>query len=211
MRIIVVRHGETDWNREGRFQGDLDVPLNEHGLKQAEILSIALAKEKIDIIFSSPLRRALDTAKAIAMRQSAPIFVKDELKEISFGEWEGLLASEVKRRYSEVYEIWKREPEKALVPSGESLEMVLHRVNSLLYPMLDRYDKETVLIVGHGGVNKVLFCSLLGLPLSYFWVFRQDNASLSILERRDDGKFSLRVFNDTCHLCMADNYVEGAP
>lgn len=210
MRIIVVRHGETDWNKEGRYQGDLDIPLNERGLRQAERLSQALASERIDIIFSSPLRRALETAKAIAMRQKSPLFVIDELKEISFGEWEGLLISEIKTRYRDVYEMWIREPEKVTIPSGESLSMVFSRVKLFLDPVLERYKKETILIAGHGGVNKVIFCALLDLPLSCFWKFRQDNASFSILESLNvTGGFCLRRFNDTCHLNSLDGMGEG--
>ncbi len=207
----MVRHGETDWNKEGRYQGELDIPLNDKGKRQAEMLAKALSSYEIDVIYSSPLRRALETAKIIDLEHRAPIFVKDELKEISHGKWEGLLLSEVKERYAELYDAWKREPEKVIMPDGESLEMVYRRVAPFLEELKKRYRSETILIAGHDGVNKVIFCVLLELPLSYFWRFKQDNASFSILETiSEDGKFCLRHFNDICHLSSLGETVEGA-
>lgn len=211
MRLIIVRHGETDWNRECRYQGRMDIPLNENGRRQAHLLAKALSCEEISLIFSSPLKRALETAKVISLQKGVPIIVRDELSEIYHGEWEGLLLSEVKRKYADVFEMWKREPEKTTIPSGESLNMVLNRVKPLLAYIIDKCKDKTVLIVGHGGVNKVIFCVLLGLPLSYFWKFRQDNANLSILESLDgDRGFCLKRFNDTCHLCSPNETLEGA-
>jgi len=211
MKLVIVRHGETDWNREGRYQGKMDIPLNEVGLKQAHLLAEALSTKKIDLIFSSPLRRALDTAKAISFRTGTPLFVRDELREIHFGEWEGLLVSEVKSRYPESFEEWRRSPDNAIIPSGETLRMVLDRVKPLLELLLNNYAKQTVVIVGHGGINRVIICHLLGLPLSCYWKFRQDNACLSILESLSwNGGFYLKKLNDTCHLLQLNGLVEEA-
>lgn len=207
----MARHGETDWNKECRYQGRIDTPLNENGIKQAFLLGEALSDEGIDVIFSSPLRRALDTAKIISIKVSVPIFVRDELSEIHHGEWEGMLLSEVREKYADAFERWRKDPERMTIPSGENLTMVLNRVKPLLDHIIEKYNRKTVLIVAHGGVNRVIFCYLLNLPLSYFWKFRQDNANLSILESFDGNRgFCLKRFNDTCHLCSPNRALEGA-
>ncbi|KUK13628.1 MAG: Phosphoglycerate mutase, partial [bacterium 42_11] len=148
MKLMIVRHGETDWNREGKYQGKMDIPLNDRGLRQAYLLGEFLSTKKVDLIFSSPLRRALDTAKMISLKTRAPIFVREELREIHFGEWEGLLVEEVKDRYPGLFEEWRRAPEKTIIPSGETLSMVLSRVSPFLDFLVSNYNDRTVLIVG---------------------------------------------------------------
>ena len=127
LEIILVRHGETEFNAAETFRGRADVPLNETGLKQAKLLGEYLSREKINVVYSSPLQRAVKTAEAIAAPQKLKVKIVENLNDIDCGEWQGLTLKEVKERYEDIYQDWLDTPEQVRIPGGESLEDVRSR------------------------------------------------------------------------------------
>ncbi len=207
MRVILVRHGETDWNEEGVFRGRIDVKLNQSGIQQAKIIGKKLSKVQVDAIYSSPLSRALKTAKIIASFHNLSVQVLNEFMDIDFGRWQGLTRGEVKKRYSDIYLTWQRHPQDVTIPGGESLNEVKERVIHGLNEILSRYPKETIVVVSHGAVNKVLLCAVLGLDNSHFWKVKQDNGAINIFEYIKYGS-KVFLFNDTCHLKSIQDVLE---
>lgn len=196
MRIYLVRHGETEWNREEVFRGRVDVPLNENGIRQAERTAFSLRNLNVATILSSPLVRARKTAELISERTSAPILVLDTLTDIKFGVWEGLPLREVERRFPKEFLIWKHTPQRWKVEGAETLGSVRRRVLKML---LGLKRDEDVVIVTHRVVCKVLSCLLLRIPTSRFWYLRFDPCSISIFEG-DSPHYVCSLLNDTSHL-----------
>lgn len=200
VRLILVRHGETYWNEEGRFQGRIDVELNKNGKDQAARLAKALKDVKIDAIYSSPLKRSFFTAEAVAEEHGLPVQKVSEFNEIDHGLWEGSTIDQVLEEDKEAYQTWLDNPEKVSMPSGEDLEDLRSRAVSKLHQVLERHkDGETILIVGHDATNKIIICHALGLDNSHFWKIKQGNASIDVLEYKN-GRFRITLLNDTCHL-----------
>jgi phosphoserine phosphatase len=200
IRIILVRHGETAWNREGKFQGRLDIELNETGLSQAKRLAKALSDVHIDDIYSSPLKRSFTTAEMIADYHSLKVIAADAFNEIDHGSWEGMHLHQVIDAHGEMYKSWISEPHMVKMPGGEDLQDITDRAIRKLLDILEATpDGDTVLIAAHDATNKVILCHALGLDNSHFWQFKQGNASITVLEY-DDGAFRLTLMNDTCHM-----------
>lgn len=185
MRFFLIRHGETDWNREGRFQGQRDTALSEKGRAQARKAASALAAHKFEGVVSSPLARALDTAREICAKggQDLSVEIIEGLTEINHGDWEGLLASEVRERWNERLTLWHSAPETVTMPGpgGESLEDVRARSVAEVEKIAARYTGDVAAAL-HDAVIKVLLCHYLGAPLSSFWRFQIANCSLTIIE-----------------------------
>jgi broad specificity phosphatase PhoE len=199
IEIILARHGETDWNASEVFRGRADVALNENGLKQAQLLGEYLGKEKIDLIYSSPLQRAVKTAEAIACTQSIDVNVVPNLNDIDCGEWQGLSLREVKEKYPEIYQDWLDTPEQVKIPGGESLEDVRSRVVPFVEDAVMRHGEGRVVLVSHRAVNKVLICALLRLDNSYFWNFKLDTGGITRFNF-DGDRVVLINHNDTSYL-----------
>ncbi len=197
-RIIIARHGETDWNVGEVFRGRLDVGLNETGLAQAEALGQHLADFSPEAVYSSPLKRALDTAGAVASHHSLKVSIAGGLVDFNYGTWQGLTHQEVKERYAELYHRWLTGPHLVTMPDGESLDDVAERARQVVETVVACHEG-TVVLVSHRVVNKVLICSLLGLDNSHFWNIRQDVAGMTVFEY-EDGRFTLTRHNDTSHL-----------
>ena len=199
VEIILVRHGETNWNTEEIFRGRADVPLSDIGLEQAEWLGDYLSGEKIDIIYSSPLQRAVQTASAIARRQGLEVITTANLIDIDYGQWQGLSSEEVRDRYPELYQDWLDTPEKVRIPGGESLEDVRCRAMPFLEDAVVRCGEGRMVLVSHRVVNKLLICALLGLNNSSFWNVKMDTGGITrfIFDR---GRVVLAGHNDTSHL-----------
>jgi len=198
LEIILARHGETDWNVAEIFRGGVDVALNETGLRQAELLGEYLSGVKIDAIYSSPLKRALRTAEAIACRQALGVSIAPGLIDFDFGEWQGLSHQEVKDRYEELYAGWTNHPDKVKMPAGESLGDVRKRAMAVVRGLVKGYDGRVVL-VSHRVVNKVLICALLGLNNSHFWNIKLDTCGITSFSYKG-GSFILTRHNDTSYL-----------
>ncbi|WP_457681026.1 alpha-ribazole phosphatase [Thermovibrio sp.] len=201
-KIILVRHGKTVWNAEGRYQGKMDVPLNEEGKEQARRVGEALKDFPVKAVYSSPLSRCKDTAWEIAKHHDLPVEVKEGFKEIDHGKWEGMLAAEVEKEYPELLELWRTSPSKVKMPEGESLQDVYERVVKAFNEVVSKHeDEDLIVIVGHDATNKVLMCHLLGVDLDKFWAFKQANCGITVLEYSPKtGKVVVHVANATGHL-----------
>ena len=195
--IILARHGETEWNVEEVFRGRIDVELNATGLRQAELLAEYLSDIKIDAIYSSPLRRALKTAKIIARYHKLKVEITPGLIDCDFGKWQGLSLREVKDRYKEPYTEWLENPHLVKMPEGESLDEVRARALKVV-GVVAKYEG-TVVLVAHRVVNKVLICALLGLDNSHFWNIRQDVCGITTFTY-ENKQFTLTEHNNTSYL-----------
>ena len=198
--VILVRHGETEWNRREIFRGRADVELNERGREQAKALGAALEGRNLDAVYSSPLSRAVETAEAIAQPHGVPVEIEDGFIDFDYGIWQGLLRDEVQQRYPRVYRDWTERPHTVKIEGGESLRMVRRRAMQALIRIVGRHQDGTVVIVAHRVVNKVVLCAVLELANSHFWRIRQDTCALNVFEWSDGGRFLIRLLNDTCHL-----------
>ncbi len=201
MKILLARHGETPWNAEGRYQGQVDIPLSEVGIAQANALGERLKDLHIDRAVASPLSRATRTAQlALGEARAAQLGFDEGLLEIGHGEWEGLLASEIAARDPQRLRAWREAPDTVLMPGGESLQLVLDRA----WPALERAcdglgADDTLLIVAHDAVNRVLLARILGLPLTKLWTFRQAPTTLNLLEGPDVDSLEVVRLNDCAH------------
>ena len=201
MRILLARHGETPWNAEGRYQGQIDIPLSPVGEGQATALGQRLKDVRIDRAVASPLSRAQRTARLALGESRADMLLTDpELQEIAHGEWEGLLASEIQEKDPARLLAWREEPDTVLMPGGESLRQVLDRSWRGLARAADGLgDDDTLLIVAHDAVNRVLLCRILGLPIAKLWTFRQAPTTLNLLEGPSVDQLEVVRLNDCAH------------
>jgi phosphoserine phosphatase len=201
VRILLARHGETAWNAEGRYQGQEDIPLSPVGEAQARALGERLQGVRIDRAVASPLSRALRTAQlALGMQRDALLTTDAGLMEIAHGEWEGLLAHEIRASDPDRLSAWRDAPHQVLMPRGESLQHVLDRAWPALERACDGLDADdTLLVVAHDAVNRVLLCRVLGLPLQRLWSFRQAPTTLNLLEGLDVDHLDVVRLNDCSH------------
>ena len=209
MRLLfLVRHGQTDWNIDGRFQGRRDIPLNSRGVLQAEAAAGALRRLRFGSIWSSPLSRAHRTAQLIAAPHELDVSIQTDLTEISHGEWEGLRNTVVADRWPELLDEWHASPETVTMPAGESLNDVSVRSVRALRHIRTASSEGNILVVAHDAVLKVLICHLLDAPLSSFWRFRLENGSITVFDVQKDIP-CLCVCGDTCHLgCAFDRTIQ---
>ena len=199
-RIVLVRHGETEWNRVETFRGRADVPLNATGLAQAEAAARRIASEWQPVaVYSSPLARAVQTAEAIAGRLGLPVQTHPGLADIDYGRWQGLTPDEARAQWPEEVEAWYGTPQAAMIPGGETLDAVRMRAMEVLEELAARHQGDTTVLVGHVVVNRAILQGVLGLWSGYFWQLRQDTCALNVFEVEGDG-FALVTMNDTCHL-----------
>ncbi len=199
MNLYIIRHGQTAWNKEEVFRGTKDIPLNEVGLREAEAVGSYLKDTPFDAIYTSPLSRATQTAEALGRAVSVEPVVEPNLIDLNFGSWQGVLHEEVKKNYPDLYRTWIDTPEKARFPEGESLQEVLGRVDTLMETLLGKHMGQTIALVSHRVVCKVLICSLLGLGLDHFWQIQQSTACLNRF-RYKNGNWICERLNSQCHL-----------
>ncbi len=200
LRLFLVRHGQSVWNDEKRIQGQQDIPLGDEGRKQAIALGGRLKGRQFQACFSSPLKRATETAELIlkASGNSIPIITLPELMERNFGDWEGKSIDDLQLLFLNDFSQWLAAHQIPAPPNGESMDELMKRVERGLDQIL-AVKEGNVLVVGHSGSIKAAICIFFRLPLSSFVRMRIDNASLTILEI-EDGRNRLVQFNDTCHL-----------
>jgi len=200
-RIVLVRHGQTVWNREHRFRGQTDVELDELGLKQAEATGhYVAARWPVVAVYASPLRRTMQTAEAIARAQGLAAQPSYGLLDISFGEWQGQQADEVARRYPDLYRAWLEAPHTVRFPGGESLDDVRSRVVAALAEVVTRHPGQAVALVSHTVVNRVLLCAVLGWGNERFWRLQQETCAVNVFDVEEDGDLAIVLINDACHL-----------
>ncbi|MBC7223858.1 MAG: histidine phosphatase family protein, partial [Anaerolineae bacterium] len=196
--VILIRHGQTDWNVEPRFRGTADIPLNEAGVAQAEALARRLASEPIAAVYSSPLRRATQTAEIIAQPHGLPVEAVQGFASADYGQWEGMLVAEVARQHPDLYDLWLHHPEQLQFPGGENLDQVRDRAFRALMEILPRHPDQRIVVVSHQVVTRTLLCAVLGLSTAHYWRLGQATACLNRFTYKK-GEFRLVTLNDTCH------------
>jgi phosphoserine phosphatase len=227
-RFLLVRHGETDWNRAGKFQGQIDVPLNDNGRNQAGLAAEFLKTIPIDFAFTSPMSRPKETAQIIlkdrwrslseqadaSLREASPTRTEREssltlnedadLREIGHGLWEGKFEAEIKAEYPGELERWQSQPESVQMPEGENLQAVWTRATAAWQRVLAQVGDrpQTGIVVAHDATNKVLLCNLLGLGLADIWKIKQGNGAVTVIDYPDgiDGQPVIQALNLTSHL-----------
>lgn len=197
-KVFLIRHGETEWNAKGKYLGLTDLPLTKKGEAQANALAKYLAKEPISMLYCSALKRARGTAEAIAEEKDLEIFVDPDLNEIDFGNWEGLTYAEIKAKYGDLVDSWFKNTSKVSIPGGESWSLFESRINRAISSIIRKSYGETIAVVAHGGVIKVILSKILGAEVS-FWRIRQDKGALNIVEFFDDGLATVTLMNSTCY------------
>ena len=198
-QVHLVRHGQTAWNAELIFRGRRDIELNERGQKEASAIAGALRHKNLDAIYASPLTRALETARPLAALLHREIMPIQGLTDINYGDWEGVPYNEIKARYPDLLATWEQEPDLVRFPHGETLDEVRERSYGVLRELAEKHANESILIVTHRVVNKVLLCAVLGLSTAHFWNIKQDTGCINVLEYSNQ-RFVLCQLNDTCHL-----------
>lgn len=203
-RLLLVRHGETDWNRQGRFQGQIDIPLNANGRAQAEAAGSFLATVPIDRAYTSAMSRPRQTAEAIlASHPGVPLTSTRGLVEIGHGLWEGQLEHEIAAGWPELLADWKRAPETVQMPEGETIHTVWERSLATWNTIAASLGAgETALVVAHDAVNKTILCALLGLTPADIWAIKQGNGGVTVVDypHGPDGTAVVAAMNLTTHL-----------
>lgn len=200
-RILLIRHGETEWNRLRRFQGHSDLPLNSKGQSQVKALAQALKNNTINAIYSSPLKRAVETAIHIGtFHPSTPLIKETGLKEMNLGEFEGIEAQHWAAQHQEFRKAWEENPADLAMPGGESLREVQMRAIDALERISESHEPDsTLLICSHTFVIVSLLCFVSKIPLNQFREFRQNTAALNIFYK-NGMDYQVKRINDCRHL-----------
>lgn len=199
-KLILVRHGETIWNQQRRIQGgSSDIELSELGKRQAENLAVELESTKLDAIYSSPLRRALDTAKAIANSHKLSVRIEANLKEIETGDLEGMPLDNLNINFSQFILDWQQDKDSAKLPGGESLIDVGNRVWPVIQRIVNESGQGAVVVVSHYFVIVTTICYVFGLSFNHITQFRINVGSMSIFNFENKCP-CLITLNDTCYL-----------
>lgn len=205
-RLLLVRHGETEWNRQGKFQGQIDVPLNDNGRSQAGKAGEFLQNVALDFAFSSTMARPKETAEIILQQHPhIQLELLDGLREISHGLWEGKFESEIEQEFPGELERWRNVPAEVQMPEGENLQQVWERSVAAWQSILQSAEvnqRQIGLVVAHDATNKTLLCHILGLSPENFWNFRQGNGAVSVIDYPSgaNGLPVLQAMNITGHL-----------
>jgi probable phosphoglycerate mutase len=206
-RLLLVRHGETQWNRESRFQGIRDVPLNEVGKQQAEKAAAFLREVALDFAVSSPMLRPKETAEIILRyHPQLSLQLEPPLQEICHGLWEGKLETEIEAAFPGLLGQWKEAPETVQMPEGENLQEVWQRAVPCWEAMVKHFNSPVApqvgIVVAHDAINKVILCHLLGLSAANFWNIKQGNGGVSVIDYPNgaEGAPVLQAINLTAHL-----------
>lgn len=203
-RVVLVRHGQTAWNQEQgeRLRGRADLDLNEEGQRQAKLAALRLTRWGADAIYSSPLLRAMTTARIIAEPLNLAVQPLEGLIDIDYGQWQGLSLEDARRRDPALFRLWRDAPHQVSFPEGEGLEDVRQRVLVALSWTMESHKDQTVVLVSHNVVCRVLMCAALGLENSHFWMVKQDLTAINVIEDAPGGS-TVTLLNDTCHLRQA--------
>ena len=199
MRLFLLRHAQSVWNRERRYQGWTDSALTDLGRSQAEAATKALGAEPLAAVYASTLARARDTAAAIAAPHGLPVQEDADFREMAFGAWEGLTLDEVRAEHPEGYRVWAETPERFTAPGGETLADVKIRVLAALGRLRAAHEGKSVCLVAHGLSARVLILEALDLPLSRVWAIHLASTGISELEFRPDWT-ALHRMNTLVHL-----------
>ena len=178
-KLYLIRHGETDYNNALRFQGQTDIPLNQKGIEQAEKAAEFFRDIPLQAIYTSTLIRAKTTAEIIAGVKGMEVQETDALREMSFGIWENMNSKDIQKKYAKEWKDFFASPARTTIPQGESMLAVQKRAYPTVQEILDRYPEGDVAFVAHGGIIRVLMCTMLGLDLNRAWHLHVGNASIT--------------------------------
>ena len=202
--IIIIRHGETEWNKTGRFQGHSDVPLSAEGRAQAEALGRNLAVDHVDAIYASDLTRAMETAAPLAARFGLPVISDPQLRELNFGAWEGRNFNDVNAENPNAMKNFYTDPERANIPESEPFPEFQRRIAGRVREIVARERGKRIVIVSHGASIRILLADILSMPIRSIWHLSQLNTAVNKIRFEDDGFAVVTLMNDTSHLRAGD-------
>lgn len=198
--IILVRHGQTAWNREERFRGQADIPLNPTGIEQARAAAERIARQwQVSAVYASPLQRAAKTAEIIAAALGLDVIRHADLLDIHYGRFAGLTGEEALAGWPEIYQGWLDSPGDVTFPEGESLAILRERTDRFIRAACEAHPKETIVAVGHTVANRMILLSALGLDNNRMWDLGQSNCAINLIECKN-GPQRVISMNDTGHL-----------
>ena len=199
-KVIFIRHGQTEWNVTGRYQGQSDVQLSEEGRQQAVKLAENFPVEKVDAIYASDLQRAMVTAETIAQKFGLKVKAEPAFRELSFGDWEGLTYQQIVDKWEDAMANFLQHPDILEIPGGESFPAVQKRATKRLGELLPKHDGQTIVVVAHGAVLRTMLTAALHMPLQYLWSIRQFNTAVNIVRYDADANPTVELLNSTAHL-----------
>jgi phosphoserine phosphatase len=198
--FLLVRHGQTEWNRVERFRGHANIPLNNAGLKQAEATGRFVAAQwQPSVIYSSPLSRAVKTAEMIGSHVSLSVEIHPGLIDIDYGEWQGMTPKEALKRWPEMVEAWYDAPHLVHIPGGETLEALRKRAMETMKNLTLSHSGQTIILVGHTIINRIILLGVLGLGNERLWHIEQDACAVNVF-KANAGDYTLVSLNNTYHL-----------
>ena len=207
-RLLLIRHGETNWNKMGRFQGTIDIELTEEGKNQAILLSKRL-KNKFDYIYTSPLKRARETAEILTDSSNKDLNIVENMKEINFGSWEGLTIKEIREKYNDEFNKWKIDAQEGKIVGGEfSLKNASIRGTKCILDIVNKHRGQTIAVVAHGGIIKASLIGLFDWDMTMYHKTVLGNTSITEIIFTDDLNPVLMKLNDTTHLKSLKNDIK---
>ena len=198
--IIIIRHGETEWNKTGRFQGHSDVPLSAEGRAQAAALGRNLALDHVDAIYASDLTRAMETAAPLAKRFGLEVISDPLLRELNFGAWEGRHFNDVNAENPNAMKNFYTDPEQADIPESEPFPEFQHRVAGRVREIVAQERGKRIVVVSHGASIRILLADILAMPIRSIWHISQLNTAVNKIRFEDDEFAIVTLMNDTSHL-----------
>lgn len=202
--IIIIRHGETEWNKTGRFQGHSDVPLSAEGRAQAAALGKNLVVDHVDAIYASDLTRAMETAAPLAQRFGLEVISDPLLRELNFGSWEGRNFNDVNAENPDAMKTFYNDPERVNIPDSEPFPEFQRRVAGRVREIVAQERGKRIVIVSHGASIRILFADILSMPIRSIWHVSQLNTAVNKICFEDDGFAVVTLMNDTSHLRAED-------
>jgi broad specificity phosphatase PhoE len=199
-KIYLLRHGEVAWNSKNAYVGSTDLPLNDTGLKQAELAANCLKSKDISAVYSSDLTRAMQTAGSVAAAIGLDVNPLSALREVDYGFWEGLSEEEIAGKYPDILAPWRSNVKGVRIPGGETFQELCDRAFPAFTRIAEKNQDGNVVVVAHKSANRVLICAALGVDINLYRSIGQDNACINRIDRRSDGRFVIESINDTCHL-----------
>lgn len=206
-KIIFVRHGQTEWNVLGRYQGQTDIALSPLGIEQAEKLAAHFPVDKVEAVYSSDLVRAMTTARCVADRFGLTVEPRPELRELNFGDWEGLTYDEIVAKWSDALNNFFQHPDVLEIPHGESFPKLRERALDAVEKIVACHPNQTVAVFAHGAILRTILTAALHMDLKYVWTIRQFNTAVNIVTYTEHGT-TVELLNGTGHLKYAQGTVD---
>ena len=206
-KIIFVRHGQTEWNVLGRYQGQTDIALSPLGIGQAEKLAAHFPVDKVEAVYSSDLVRAMTTARCVADLFGLTVEPRPELRELNFGDWEGLTYDEIVAKWPDALNNFFQHPDVLEIPHGESFPKLRERALDAVEKIVACHPNQTVAVFAHGAILRTILTAALHMDLKYVWTIRQFNTAVNIVTYTEHGT-TVELLNGTGHLKYAQGTVD---